>query len=209
MKSIVAFVLCAFCCFGYEVSYLISDEDFTNQNFNSKDVINFVRVNFPKCPLTDLELKCTTHYAFVEKINVVVLLAKQQQEQSLIEDNVGTDILSRKNQAMGCRLYSFYTGKQRLQFWGYYNQIKYGAHILHDNFVDFEYGNEINLEDTKIKKVWPQNAATWSLYVYCPSFGRVDSHPWMTKGKSFIGNRVFGEVFERYKKAWIKMYGSF
>lgn len=212
IKTIFCALFFCFVSYGFQMSNLISDKDFTNQNFSIKDVIQFVRVNFPKCKLSDDELTYVANCGYYRKINALVILCKLQQEQSLIEDcNVNT-FNKRKTMAMGCRLYSFYTKKPREKYWGFKQQVFFGTEILRYNFDDFEYGNEILLEDgnynRQTKRVWPENSSTWALYVYCPSYGEVKGHPWMA-GKTFTGNKTFAEKFMTYKRMWIKQYGSF
>jgi hypothetical protein len=167
---------------------------------------------FPKCRFTLNDTKTIIYWSYVSKINILVMLAKLQQEQGLIELANNLDYEKRYNQAMGCRLYSYHTGKRRIKYYGFTNQIEWGSKILRWYFEDFEYGNEIRLEDGNINnksmRVWSQNAATYSLYMYCPSFGVVSNHPW-TKGREFTGNSIFAKKFEDYKKMWIKHYGSF
>lgn len=209
VQKIIIFLLFSFSVFGYNASLLITDEDFTNQRFCTEDVRRFVRKNFINCKLTDQELKQICYVAWANKISALVILSKLQQESSLVENNVTNNYDFRKEIAMGCRVYSYHTKKPRYKYRGFYNQIYWGTYILRFYFEDYEYGNEIILEDKNMKKVWPQNAASYALYIYCPSFGKVDSHPWLKEGQSFIGNSVFADVFERYKKIWISMFGGY
>jgi hypothetical protein len=191
------------------MSNILTDFDFTNQNFNRKDVRTYVRKNFPQCKLDDNELDWMTTCGYISKISCVVLLAKLQQESDIIENN--DNIIKQEEKwykAMGCRLYSHFTKTRREKYWGFFNQVKYGAAILRWNFDDYEYGNGIELlyKPEKGKMIWPQNAGTYSLYVYCPSWG--SCHNPETRSVT-IGNARFAMIFSKYKTLWIKQFGGF
>jgi len=194
------------------MSELISDRDFTNQNFNYNDVSNFIRKEFPTCRYSAQDIKWITYWCYSQKINALVVLAKLQQEQGTLDLGNTNYYEFRYRTAMGARIFSYHTKKFRLKYYGFDKQIEWGCKILRWYFEDYEPGNEILLEDGDIRnkshKELPQNAATYDSYVYCPSYSKGTGHP-SNKGKEFTGNSVFSARFKEYKKRWVKRYGCF
>lgn len=203
------FLVLVFCtCFlhSYTLSELISDYYFTNQKFNYKEVKEFLN-EFKKCKLDEGEINWITTCSYKNQLHPLIIITKLQQESDIIEN--GTKIPQEEKwlKAMGCRLYSSYTKKKREKYWGFFNQVYWGAIILRYNFEDFEYGNEIVFLYGKEKntKVYPVNSATYSIYQYCPAYGEYTSPD---TGNFTIGNKLFADIYNKYKIIWEKLHGK-
>jgi hypothetical protein len=81
--------------------FLISDFDFTNQNYTWDQYIG-VFSNFPGCSLTYGEKELLYRCSRIRGVSVVVLLAKMQGESDLVQNLGGADRYAwRKDRAMG------------------------------------------------------------------------------------------------------------
>lgn len=181
---------------------LISDYDFTNQDYTWRQYLAFYE-NFPACRLNYSQKEMIYRAARVNTLHPLVLMAKLQNETDLIQNVGGTNKYSwRLNRAMGYgmirhwwednRKYKFY------KYGGYDLQVWLAAELLRKSFDDYsKYDNAIIKLMCNGEKILVENAATYSLYVYNPFYGTHSKY-----GYKSTGNKLFEIVFNRYLKLW-------
>ena len=157
---------------------LISDYDFTNQNFTYEQTEKFVK-SFTRCILSDSHIRVIYNDAKKYTINILVVLTKLEQENSIVINSLGTNNINKRlSRCMAAGLavkkVDPVTGKKRCPYIGFEIQMDLGCKILRKHFDAWEPGTQKHLHfgETDEGVITPVNAATHSLYMYTPIYGR-------------------------------------
>jgi len=182
------------------INYLISDYDYTNQKYTWPQTWNFIK-SFDN-HLSYSEAEQIFRHCIIYKINILVPLARMQQEQDLIFEREGNtnNIGWRKYRCMGYGLYKNFRrdGKKFYHYGGYQIQVFRGIKLMRNAFDEWRPGIKKDVLDLKIK-IKTDNAATYALYRYNPFYGKHNIYGWKY---SAGGNKYFMEKFWLLKKLW-------
>jgi len=92
-------------------------------------------------------------------------------------------------------------GKTVYTHGGFYRQVSRGTKCLRKWFDHWTTGKKIKVNFNR-QIVTPKNAATYSLYVYCPFYGG-----YLNYGKPCLGNIIFEDIYAKFKARWDKLNG--
>ena len=180
--------------------YLISDAEFTNSNWTRKQVVSFLKSwKYNKLSRSDIDTIC--YAAKTNKIHPIIILTKMEQEQSMVRNmcpNAKSLYNKRHRRAMayGLSIKKYIKGKKYYPHEGYYKQVTRGTKCLRKFFDLYKKGITHPINYGK-NKAYPKNAATYSLYVYCPFYGLYDNH-----GVKCRGNVLFITLYKQFKERW-------
>lgn len=182
--------------------HLISDYDFTNQDFTYVRILFFVN-SFSNNRLTEGEVKWIVSRCRYYGVNAWVVLVQLQKESSLIGNLARLDYDVRKGRAMGYSCATVGTNAKGYnigKYHDFYLQVDLGIRTLRkwfDHYTNVR-GRPIMVYSSE-KKIVPQNAATYSLYKYTPFYGKAFIY-----GRTSVGNlhfiRIWREYMERRKR---------
>ena len=177
--------------------FLISDFDFTNQNYTWDQYIG-VFSNFPGCSLTYGEKELLYRCSRIRGVSVVVLLAKMQGESDLVQNLGGADRYAwRKDRAMGYGMIRQWrepggSGEVKFYFFsGYSVQVWKAAERLRELFDEYTGPRLMTLGDGQHTMV--SNAASYALYRYTPFYGLHDTHGYQSRG-----NELFQRIYRQF-----------
>jgi hypothetical protein len=173
-------------CYGRE--YLCDDYFFTNQCERA----DFDRLiaSYPNRGLRFYQAEYIWQSAVRYEVNPMVLLIKLEQENSLISNWKTNYWNTRMSRATGYYIKNPAT-------LGFSNQVRGCARVLHKNFTNWN--NNIAPIDGEWLPV--SNASTYSLYRYCPHYGRVKNHNVVMKyATAWSGNQKFIAVREDFEE---------
>jgi hypothetical protein len=197
MKLFVLAVLLLMPSFSFSsIDNIISDYDFTNQNYNLFNIYSFFS-NYKECKLNEWQKYCIYKYSKQYKINALIVITKLEQENNLISESMNYGKLKhRLSRAMGYAVHEGSTIKDKFAY--YQHQIHYSVKALRKRFDLWKKGKRILLKCSN-KKITPVNASTYSLYIYCPFYGKHNKY-----GITERGNILFEDRYKRFKKKWLK-----
>jgi hypothetical protein len=209
MKKIIFLFTTFFFLCGetYTTNFLISDYDFTNQKITYERLTNFIKI-FPKTPITKDKLKHLYTQSTNYKINPIVILAKLEQENGLINNGRGTNgLVLRLKRAMGYGLFVYKKDKNGNKYrpsLGYSNQISGSCSFFREKFNEWKPKTVIE-QLQNLGKITPKNASTYSLYRYCPVYGKYQNYGF--NGNTYqktsfycVGNMNFSKIFYKFKQ---------
>jgi len=191
---------------GFTQNYkkLISDEQFTDQNWNDSDIFKFIH-SFPNNKMTDSQIKHLIKECRRTKINIWVAMAQIQKESSLIVNNTSFDYTWRVNAAMGYAAAVIKTledGTRITANYGFEIQITKGLDCMRKWFDHYEPEATITLLSYE-GAIKPANAASYSLYKYTPFYSECYPHKptYMS-----VGNRRFMAVWYMLQREKRKIF---
>jgi hypothetical protein len=163
MKVILLILIFALNVFGYNREFICEDDFFTNTCERSS--FDRLIASYPNRKLrdyhTDYIWQCAERY----QINPMVLLIKLEQENSLVANWKTNHWHTRMNRATG-----YYVRNPKSL--GFSNQVRGCARVLRKNFDAWT--NQPAPVDGEWLPV--SNASTYSLFRYCPHFGKVKNY---------------------------------
>lgn len=167
----------------YGRSYLVSDKWFTNTRVDFDAVCRMISA-FENTRLTTNDVRTIFDAAIKYGINPLIIVAKLEQEQSLVI-NANTNCYDyRLARAMGYGIYN-------RDNWGFQKQVTRASYCLGRRLTEWEPGVHVVLQPES--PVVPSNAATYSLYRYCPHYGKT-YHNKKSDGlyaTAWRGNQIF------------------
>ena len=147
------------------MNYLMSSNDFTNQQWSRRDVYRFFRSwKRNKFTKRDVKLICESCREF--RVHPLVVAAKLEQENSLVKNITKShhnyETRKFRGMAYGLRKKKYVNGKKYYVHGGFEKQIYRGTRCLRKWFDVWKHGKShpINFGE---KRVFPKNAATYSL----------------------------------------------
>jgi hypothetical protein len=181
-------------------THMISNAEFTNQNWTHEQVTKFVK-HWKNNKLHKWDIKVICDAARKHRIHPLVVLTKMEQEQSMIRNySPGSKNSYRKRyiraMAYGLSIKRIVKGKKYYPHEGYYKQVTRGTKCLRKFYDKYEDGMNHPINYNK-EFVYPENAATYSLYVYCPFYGLYSNH-----GITCRGNELFIVIYKEFKGVW-------
>lgn len=144
---------------------LVTDIWFTNQNYNLSDVKRSLKYSI----IADNEKEFIYKTAIKYKLNYKLILTVMEKEFSFISNPK----IKNKNIVMGCALHRFKrTTKGKIYVYNTFEkQIENGARILRKWFDYYYKGIEKRIYTDKSNEIIkPENAGTYSLYMYTPHY---------------------------------------
>lgn len=185
--------------------YIISDYDFTNQNFTYQQTTNFIK-SYPNNRLTASEMEIVYRYCVMYEINIILALAVMQKESDLLLNNAKDKYEWRKSRAFGYGMFRNFRrdGLKFYEYGGYYIQAYFAIKTLRKLFDEWKPGIKKEVIDLK-KWVVPQNASSYSLLRYNPFYGVHNEYNWEYDA---IGNKAFETLIPEMKKRWSKVNGT-
>jgi hypothetical protein len=202
MKKILILFILIGIIFASE-GYIISDYDYTNQNYTFQQVWKFVK-SYRHSALTYDEVETIVRYCHVFKINPIMALGRLQFESDLlVMSQQSTNIKWLKHRAMGYGLYIHIRrdGLKMYKFGGFDIQVYKGIELMRKAFDRWDNTKRIYIKDLK-RKVKPENAATYALYYYTPFWGRHNIYEWKNEA---IGVSAFETLIPNLKLRWRKI----
>jgi hypothetical protein len=204
MKAIIIFILITGFSFSSEKK-IISNHDFTNQNWTVEQVGIFLR-SFANNKMTNREIVILSTQARRRVLNILMLLAKMEIESSIVENNGHSpyEYNHLRDRAMGygdTRSISV-DGKRQHIFGGYSVQVYLACLSLRKHFDECDFSREIILKCSGNRFI-PFNQATFSLYIYTPYYGVHTNN-----GRKIAGNLAVMDKLEKYKARWREMFGG-
>lgn len=165
--------------------FLISDEDF--QKYYKPSQLEILLSSNSTITKEDLKFICKVCKKY--KISPLVILAKLEQEQSLISANR----LQSKNNALGYgSYYKFITGKNIAPT--FEHQVVLAVKFLREKFNEWKPNSKVEYKQN-LGFVIPKNAATYALYKYCPVYREYLN----VDGSISHGNILFEKIFNKFK----------
>lgn len=163
--------------------YSLCDDAFFTNTFSRVDADRLIQ-SYPNAKLSkgnvDYLYQCAERY----KINPLVLLIKLEQENSLVANWKTNHWDKRMSRATG---YAIKNPKHH----GYSNQVRQCARVLMKNFLAWT--NQPAPIDGRWLSV--SNGATYSLYRYCPHYGKVSNfNKTIHYATAWQGNAKFEQV---------------
>lgn len=179
--------------------FLISDHEFTNQDFNFEQTKKFIK-QFKKNKYSTNQVYTIYEAARYYKINVLVVLSKIQQESGTVKNYNTNRYAWRMNRAMSYGMYIKETikGRRYYKYAGFEAQIWNGAQALRVYYNNWRPGEKITLKNND-DIIIPHNAATYSLYCYTPFYGVHNTY-----NRQAAGNIIFLKIYQNLKSLWIK-----
>ena len=200
--TLTSFALCS-------KTFLISDHDYTNQNFTRVQTIYFIN-SFKKNRMSLSDKVAIYRNAKFYRINVLAILARMQCETDIVELDRTDTIKSypwRYNMAMSYGILPKYRkridGSTYYLYYGYQVQLRMGVRLMRKAFDQFDHERDIKLYCID-EVISPINAATYANYIYNPYYGVHKKF----KGKKLAGNVIFRYKFLDYKERWREINGS-
>lgn len=176
---------------------LLSDNDFINQNFTYIQTKKFFN-SFPNNKLTDGQIRLIYDECKKNRISILVVSAKLEQEGSIVRNDSPLPYNQRLNRCMGAKLTVIKNGK--CPYENFESQIKIGINTLRKHYNT---SSKYIMLDFGQGLVLPKNNATYSLYKYCPIYDEYD----VGNGKLYIGNRIFIKLYFIMDNQWEKVNG--
>ena len=179
-------------------TYLLSDYDMTNQNYSIKQMKKFCQ-SYSNNKFTDEQIKIIYNSCKQYTIHPLVVFTKLEQENSLTQNKNTNRYEKRISRALAYGLYikeyrpdgSWYCPNL-----GFELQITNSVRIIRKFFNAYVPGTQMSqLQDKGI--LIPQNAATWTLYRFCPVYGE-----YLNCGTPCTGNYLFQYFFYSFKTNW-------
>lgn len=194
---VLCFVLGVFAGRCSAQEFLISDFDFTNQEFTYSQTHEFI-TSFKNNIYTPKETKIIFNNARKKVINIIAFLAKIQMESGTIK-RLNTDRYKwRMSRVMAFGMYIKENGEYK--YLGFEIQIDKGSAALRDYFNIWEKGKRVKLRNNNVIII-PLNASSYSLFCYTPFFGEHNMY-----NRHAAGNSIFMKIFEDYKNKWIERF---
>lgn len=177
---------------------LCSDYDFTNQNYSYETVSKMIK-SYKNTLLIKSDIEVIIRYSTVFELNPIMVLAKMQMESDVVVRTTTNKTASwLRHLAMGYGLYlNFWKdGKKYYKYGGFDIQVFKACEAMRKHFDGWKQGKKVFVKDLK-REVTPENAATYSMYLYTPFYGEHNVYNWKS---SAIGNIAFISTFERMKQ---------
>ena len=195
--KIILIFFCLILCKGLlsQPELLIINHDFRNMNYKWKDMKKFFK-KYKKNKLTDSQIYYIYAISKKFKINYLVIATKLEQESGVIRNVNTKNYAWRLMRCMGYGLRYKYKkkGKIHYTYGGFRTQVYYGTRLLRYYYIRWKYGKRIKLYCNG-KTIIPKNAATYSLYVYCPYYGKYNNC-----GRKNIGNKLFVIIYDIFSR---------
>jgi len=189
-----------FICRANGQEYLISDYEFTNQNYTMQGVYKFCK-SFKNNPLSYDDVEIIVRYCHLYTINPLPILIKMQMESDLLERNLtNKTVRYLKIRAMGYGMAHNFRlgGLKHYEYGGYQIQIFHAIKRMREFLEEWEPGMKKYVIDLK-KDIIPANASSYALYRYTPFYGKHNEYNWKYDA---IGNMAFSSLFRKYKMGW-------
>lgn len=182
---------------AFSQEYIVSDYDYTNQEYTFKQVLSFVK-SYPNNKLTYSDVEVVYRWCVVYEINIIMAFAVMQKESDLLWNNSKEKYDWRKSRAFGYGLAKNFRrdGLKFYRYGGYEIQTYFAIKTMRKLFDEWEEGMEKEVLDLG-KNIIPDNAGTYSLYRYCPFFGEHNFYNW---DKPAIGNKAFEVLLPKLKE---------
>ena len=196
--GIVISLILTKCVFGQE--YLISDYDFTNQDYTFQKVVKFCN-SYKNCQLNYSDIEKIVRHCHIYTINPVLVLAKMQMESDLIYRNMTNkpvSYLKYRAMAYGMAKHFDRDGKRFCVYGGYDLQVYHAIRTFRKHFDEWTPNTKKEILDLK-QEIITKNASTYALYRYTPFYDEHNTYNWEY---SAMGNKQFVEMFEKFKKKW-------
>lgn len=182
-----------------KMTKLIENEQFTNSTWSHKTVSKLIR-SYGNRKITDNNINLICEYCKRYSIHPLIVLAKAEQENALITSYIGN--YSRKKfraMAYGLSISKYVNGKKVYKYGGFTNQVTNSIKLLRKAYDKWNpsKSHKINFGT---KTIVPENAATYSLYVYCPFYGN-----YLNYGNPNKGNEIFVSIYKKFSKRWNKI----
>jgi len=180
--------------------YLISDYDFTNQDYTFQRVYRFVR-SYKQCDLSYSDVEKVVRFCHIYTVNPVLVIAKMQMESDIIFRNTTNKSLSYlKYRAMAYGMIHHFDrdGKRFCKYGGYDYQVYFAIKTLRKHFDQWDNNTWTTVTDLK-RNIMTDNAASHALYRYTPFYGVHDTYNW---GMDVMGNEQFVILFNKFKSDW-------
>jgi hypothetical protein len=184
-------------CHSAPPKMLITDYDFTNQNWHDKQLLAFFDA-FEYCKLS-ISQKYFIHDVCREQVlHPLVIITKMQMEMSIIDNRVSGRYVFRERWCMayGMNITHIKNGKKYWYYGGYKRQIWYAAKRMVKIDWLFDHGDKVKLVCIK-DYIEPDNGATYVLYRYTPYYGWIKY-----KGHRIKGNINFKHIYWKYRSIW-------
>jgi hypothetical protein len=133
------------------------------------------------------------------EVNPIFIMVQMEKEASLIRNKTTYDYPLRERRALGYACWIKKTNEQGQEyrpFEGYDQQLSLGVKRLRVLFNEFKPGMSIKVL-SKEKIIYPENAATYAMYVYTPFYGEA-----VAFGHNTVGNRRFLSLWYVLKPIW-------
>jgi hypothetical protein len=181
-------------------TYILSDYDYTNQDYTFQQVWRFVK-SYKNTALNYDDVETIVRYCHVFKISPILALGRLQFESDLlVMSQKHKSIKWLKHRAMGYGLYIHIRrdGVKMYKWGGFDIQAYKGIELMRKAFDRYDGTKIVQVKDLK-RKVKPKNAATYAMYYYTPFYGRHNIYDWKNPA---IGVSAFETLIPSLKKRW-------
>ncbi|MCH7928842.1 MAG: hypothetical protein IID03_12815 [Candidatus Dadabacteria bacterium] len=181
--------------------YIISDYDFTNQNFTFKQTSNFVK-HWPHNRFTSNQIHIFYKASRIYQLHVLIPLTRASVEQDILENqfikkDYNRAMVFAMSYGLNIKTKDRKEGEPYFKYRGFKMQILKGCELKRKSFDLYYIGATRILLDEN-RTIIPKNAATYSSYWYTPYYGKHRHY----ENILMWGNELFELRYKRYKKAW-------